>query len=62
MTPDEPTYPCPAIALIALAEVQRRHQAELTEVLQAARAASDLSDGVYTLDVQKGEWVPRLPE
>ena len=62
MTPDDTTFPIPAIALIAVAEVQRRHQAELAEVLQAARAVSDLPEGQYTLDMQKGEWVPRVTD
>jgi hypothetical protein len=62
MTPDELTYPCPPIGIIAVAEVQRRHQAELSEVLQAARAVSDLPEGQYTLDMQKGEWVPRVTD
>lgn len=60
---DIPTpYYAPAIVLIAVAEVQRRHQAELAEVLQAARAVSDLPEGQYTLDMQKGEWVPRVTD
>lgn len=56
------TYPAPAIALIAVAEVQRRHQAEMQEVLLAARAVSNLPEGAYALDMQKGEWVPRVAE
>ena len=56
------TYPCPPIALIAVAEVQRRHQAELAEVLMAAKSVSDVPEGVYTLDTGKGVWVPRVPE
>jgi len=64
MNPDDiPTpYYAPAIVLIAVAEVQRRHQAEMQEVLLAARAVSDLPEGQYTLDMQKGEWVPRVTD
>lgn len=62
MTPDATTFPVPAIVLIAVAEVQRRHQAELSEVLTAARAVSDLPEGQYTLDMQKAEWVPRVTD
>lgn len=56
------TYPCPPIALIAVAEVQRRHQAELAEVLMAAKAVSDVPEGTYTLDLAQGVWVPRTAE
>ena len=62
MEPDKLTYPCPPIGLIAVSEVQRRHQNEMQEVLLAARAVSDLPEGVYTLDLQKGEWVPRVTD
>jgi len=64
MSPDDIPTPhyAPAIVLLAVAEVQRRHQAEMQEVLLAARAVSDLPEGVYTLDLAKGEWVPRVSD
>ncbi len=64
MSPDDipVSFPCPPIGIIAVAEVQRRHQSELTEVVMAAKAVSDLPEGQYTLDLQKGEWIPRKAE
>lgn len=62
MNEEPKTYPCPPIALIAVGEVQRRHHAELQEVLLAARAVSDVPEGNYTLDLANGVWVPRAAE
>lgn len=58
--PDTPVYPCPPIGVIAVSEVQKRHAHELSEVLQAARAVSDLPEGNYTLDLTNGVWIERV--
>lgn len=58
-----PTYPALPIVLIAVSEVQRRHAHELAEVLNAARAVSDLpADVPMSLDVALGVWVERPVE
>lgn len=57
---DEVSYPCSPICLIAIGEMQRRHQMELTEVLQAAKVACNLPEGfAYALDMQSGKWVQK---
>lgn len=57
---EEVSYPCPPICLMAIGEMQRRHQLELAEVLQAAKVACNLPEGfAYALDMQSGKWVQK---